>query len=115
MLLLNLNFAFIAVPFLYLSNICDYNVFIIWIRYQCLLCFALFLHFIKQAKDYYMLLCRENLVKQPFQFKIGTCECGHLWDKVAANLKKIGEPRFSFDQRAVRDRFLKLERVSKKD
>ena len=56
------------------------------------------------------LLCKEILVEEPFRFKLGTRESRNCWDEVANNLNKVGNPRFWVDQRAVRDRFLKLER-----
>ena len=56
------------------------------------------------------LLCREILIEEPFKFRLGTMERGQCWDKIASNLNRIGNPRFWVDQRAVRDRFLKLER-----
>ena len=55
------------------------------------------------------LLCRDILVEEPYQFKMGTRERGHSWD-----LNKIGQPHFMVDQRAVRDHFLKLERSFKR-
>ncbi|XP_065063939.1 calponin homology domain-containing protein DDB_G0272472-like [Rhopilema esculentum] len=60
------------------------------------------------------LLCREILVEEPYLFKMGTRERGHSWDNVANNLNRIGQPHFMVDQRAVRDRFLKLERSFKR-
>ena len=59
------------------------------------------------------LVCREILVEEPYKFKVVNQERGHSWDKVAINLNKIGQPHFMVDQRAVRDRFLKLERSFK--
>ena len=60
------------------------------------------------------LLCREILVEEPFRFKLGTRERGNCWEKGANNLNKVGNPRFWVDQRAVRDRVLKLERGFKR-
>ena len=60
------------------------------------------------------LLCREILVVEPYRLKLGTRECGNYWDKVASNFNKVGNPRFWVDQRAVRDRFLKLKRGFKR-
>ena len=56
------------------------------------------------------LLCREILIEEPFKFKLGIREHRLCWDKIASNLNRIGNPHFWVDQRAVRDRFLKLER-----
>ena len=60
------------------------------------------------------LLCRDILIEEPFKFKLGTRERGQRWDKIASNLNRIGNPHFWVDQRAVRDRFLKLERGLKR-
>ena len=61
-----------------------------------------------------VLLCREILVEEPFCFKIGTRERGQCWDRIASSLNTLGSPRFWVDQRAVRDRYLKLERGFKR-
>ena len=60
------------------------------------------------------LLCREILVEEPYHFKLGTQERGQCWDKIASSLNRLGSPRFWVDQRAVRDRFLQLERAFKR-
>ena len=60
------------------------------------------------------LLCREILVEERYRFKLGTRECGNSWNKVANNFNKVGNPRFWVDQRALRDRFLKLNKGFKK-
>ena len=60
------------------------------------------------------LLCREILVEEPYRFKLGTRERGQCWDKIASSLNRLGSPRFWVDKRAVRDRFLKLERAFKR-
>ena len=66
------------------------------------------------TKDHDILLCREILAEEPYQYKIGSRERGRCWDKIAESLNAIERPKFSVDQRAVRDRFLKLERGFKK-
>ena len=58
-----------------------------------------------------ILLCREILVAEPFQFKHGSRKKGRCRDKVADCLNTLESPKFSVDQRAVRDHFVKLERV----
>ena len=57
-----------------------------------------------------LLLCREILVLQPFQYKFGSREKGQCWDKIAKNLHSIENPKFSVDQRGVRERYAKIER-----
>ena len=59
-------------------------------------------------------LCREILVLEPYRFKIGSRERGQCWDSIAENLSSLSYPKFSVDQRAVRDRFSKLERYFRK-
>ncbi|XP_065051516.1 DNA ligase 1-like isoform X2 [Rhopilema esculentum] len=62
------------------------------------------------TNDHDRLLCREILIEEPFKSKVGSRQRGQRWDKVADNLNQQDRPRFWVDQRAVRDRFLKLER-----
>ena len=59
-------------------------------------------------------LCREILVEEPYRFKAGTREKGHAWDKIATHLNAYQEVRFIVDQRAVRDRYLKIEKNYKR-
>eukprot|EP00794_Sanderia_malayensis_P020853 gene20853-22899_t len=66
------------------------------------------------TKGHDVLLCREVLVVQPFQFKHGTHDRGQSWEKIAANLNLVERPLFTVDQRAVRDRFTKLEKDYRK-
>ena len=59
-------------------------------------------------------LCREILVVEPYKYKVGSREKGQSWDRIATALNSLVEPRFSVDQRAVRERFSKLEKYIKK-
>ena len=61
-----------------------------------------------------VMLCREILVIEPFSFRFGSRERGQAWEKIAHNLNQSIYPKFNVDQRAVRDHFLKLERVFKR-
>jgi len=61
-----------------------------------------------------VMLCREILVIEPFSFRYGSRERGQAWEKIAHNLNQSIHPKFNVDQRAVRDHFLKLERVFKR-
>jgi len=56
-----------------------------------------------------VMLCREVLLVQPFQYKCESRERGHAWDEVADQLCKISEPKFYVDQTAVQERYSKLE------
>ena len=59
-------------------------------------------------------LCREILVVEPYKYKVGSREKGQSWDRIATALNSLVEPRFSVDQRAIRERFATLEKYFKK-
>jgi len=59
-------------------------------------------------------LCREILIEEPYNFKHGSRERGRCWDRIADTLNKVDQPKFIVDQRAVRDRLVKLEKACKK-
>ena len=61
-----------------------------------------------------VLLCLEILVQEPYAFKHGSRERGRCWDQIAEALNKIELPKYSVDQRAVRDKFVKLEKGYKR-
>ena len=60
-----------------------------------------------------LLLCREILVEDPFKLRLGSRERGKCWDKIAENLNSSRTSLF-VDQRAVRERFVKLEQAFKR-
>ena len=66
------------------------------------------------TKNHDILLCREILVEEPYKFKHGSRERGHCWDTIANNLNSMKEENFIVDQRSVRDRFTKLEKLHKR-
>ena len=66
------------------------------------------------TEEHDTLLCREILVEEPFSYRHGSRERGKCWDRIAESLNKIELPKFSVDQRAVRDRYVKLERAFKR-
>ena len=66
------------------------------------------------TNDHDVLLCRVILAEQPFQYKTGSREKGHCWMKITKTLNNVTQIRFSVDQRAVRDRFAKLEKKIRK-
>ena len=66
------------------------------------------------TKNHDILLCREILVGEPYKFKCGSRERGHCWDTIANHLNSMREERFIVDQRSVRDRFTKLEKLHKR-
>eukprot|EP00795_Rhopilema_esculentum_P005757 gene5757-biopygen7537 len=63
------------------------------------------------TKQHDVLLCREVLVVQPFQFRHGSHDRRQCWEQIANNLE---HPHFIVDQRSVRDRFTKLEKYFKR-
>ena len=63
-----------------------------------------------QQKD--VMLAREMLLCEPFQYRVGSKECGSVWSQVATNLNT--HPGFTVSQRAVRDPYGILEKKAKK-
>ena len=55
-----------------------------------------------------ILLCREVIVNDPYEFKTGSRERGQCLDKIADILNAIQNPWFKVDQRSIRDRLKKL-------
>ena len=66
------------------------------------------------TEEHDILLCREILVEEPYTLRHGSRERGTCWDRIAENLNKVERPKFSVDQRAVRDRYVKVEKGFKK-
>ena len=66
------------------------------------------------TEEHDILLCREILVEEPYNVKHGSRERGRCWDHIAEALNNVEQPKFIADQRAVRDRFVKLEKAFKK-
>ena len=62
------------------------------------------------SKQHDIALCMEVLVIQPNQHKYGSRDRGQCWHKIAKHLNQIEQPHFTVDQRAVRDRFCKLQK-----
>ena len=63
-----------------------------------------------EQKD--VMLAREILLCQPFQYRVGSKERGSVWSQIATNLNT--HPGFTVSQRAVRDRYSILEKKAKK-
>ena len=66
------------------------------------------------TEEHDIMFCREILTEEPFNFKHGSRERESCWDYIADTLNKVDQLKFVVDQRAVRDRFLKLEKACKK-
>ena len=52
---------------------------------------------------------QEIIFEEPFKLKFGSVERDKCWDKITENLNALGTPAFFVDQRAVRERFIKIE------
>lgn len=55
--------------------------------------------------DHDVIMCREVLVSEPFNFKPRSPERGKVWEKIAQELNAIEKPKFRVTARAVRDRY----------
>ena len=56
-----------------------------------------------------VMLCREILYEDPFQFKKGSPDRGEVWFKIARALNSCTELKFNVKQRSVRERFTLLQ------
>ena len=52
-----------------------------------------------------MIICREVLVSEMFNFKPRSPERRKVWEKIAQELNAIEKPKFRVTARAVRDRY----------
>ena len=60
------------------------------------------------TKQQDVLLCRQTLLIDVFQFKPGTKERGHAWESISADLASITEVDFYVNKRSVRERLTLL-------
>ena len=56
-----------------------------------------------------VMLCREMLYEDPFQFKKGSPDRSEVWSKIARALNSCTELNFNVKQRSVRERFTLLQ------
>ena len=61
-----------------------------------------------------VILFREILGIEPLNYRYGSRERGQAWEKIAQNLNQSANPKFNLDQRAVRDHYLKLQKIFKR-
>ncbi|CAB3991823.1 Hypothetical predicted protein [Paramuricea clavata] len=67
------------------------------------------------TEEHDIVLCREVLVAQPYQYRPQSAERGSAWTSIANELNAVQEIRFCVTQKAVRDRMkLLVERHKKK-
>ena len=55
--------------------------------------------------DHDVIMCREVLVSEPFNFKPRSPERGKVWEKIAQELNAIEKTKFRVTTRVVRDRY----------
>ena len=58
-----------------------------------------------QEQDHDVIMCREVLVSEPFNFKPRSPDRGKVWEKIAQELNAIEKPKFRVTARSVRDRY----------
>ena len=56
-------------------------------------------------EEHDVLLCREILVSQPYQFRERTVERGKIWEEISNRLNNCQTAKFRVTKRSVRDRF----------
>lgn len=61
-------------------------------------------------KQHEEMLCREILTYKPFNFKSGTVQRGEAWKLIAESLNMLETPKYSVNNRSVRERYAMLER-----
>lgn len=59
-------------------------------------------------------LIREMYLFEPWQFKKGSKQRGQVWEQISDSLNEIDSPKFSVNQKAVRDHYNLLEKEHKK-
>lgn len=67
------------------------------------------------SEEHDLILCREILMIQPYQYRSGSKESGNAWTCISTDLNKIVEVKFNTTQKSVRDRYkLLLDKYNKK-
>ena len=68
----------------------------------------------KWTEERDLVLCREILTFELYQYKIGTTETGNLWHMIEKALNEIEKPKFQVTQKGVRERFSLKKHKAKK-
>lgn len=68
----------------------------------------------KWSRNHDTIFVREILLFTPWEFKRSSAERGEVWANIAISLNGMESPLFKVTQRAVRDRYLLLEKKHKK-
>ena len=66
------------------------------------------------TKDHDVILCREVLVANPYEFKKSSTQRSQVWEQIADILNKCSSPTFNVDKRSVRDHVGILQNRQKK-
>ena len=67
------------------------------------------------SEEHDLILCREILMIQPYQYRSGSKESGSAWTCISSELNNIAEVKFNTSQKSVRDRYkLLLDKHNKK-
>lgn len=68
----------------------------------------------KWSRNHDTIFVREILLQTPWMFRKSSPERGEVWAKISISLNAVESPQFHVSQRAVRDRYLLLEKKHKK-
>ena len=68
---------------------------------------------LKWSEEHDLMLCREVLVMEPFQYPKQSREIGEIWGEIAQNLNGLSLTKFTVRTRSVRDRLTLLLRKNK--
>ena len=71
--------------------------------YFCVLLTASKSRYFVWTKEHDILMLREALTSEPYNFKPKSSERGQVWESIAAHLNSLKRPEFSVTSRAVRD------------
>lgn len=67
------------------------------------------------SEEHDLILCREILMIQPYQYRSGSKESGNAWTSISTDLNSIVEVKFNTTRKSVRDRYkLLLDKYNKK-
>ena len=76
--------------------------------YFCVLLTASKSRYFVWTEEHDILMLREALTSEPYNFKPKSSEGGQVWESIAAHLNSLKSPEFRVTSRAVRDRYALL-------
>ena len=68
----------------------------------------------KRTNDHDIILLREILLFEPWNYKYGSKERGHCWERISESLNQLKDICFKVTQRSVQDHYQTLEKAYKK-